>query len=181
MGAAQRVQPHLGQAPVQDLAFGHQVLHRTGDILDRHLRVDAVLVEEIDAVGAQALQHALDGQLDTVRAADEPRAPLAGLEIDVPAELRGDHHLVAERLHAFAEDPFHLVGAVGLGRVVEGDATVEGRPDDVDHLGPGRDRRLIGAAHVLDAEADAGDLQRAKLPPPACPGRDTAGIADCLG
>jgi hypothetical protein len=27
------------------LAFPDEVLHRTGDILDRHVRVDAVLVE----------------------------------------------------------------------------------------------------------------------------------------
>lgn len=66
MSAAQRVQPHLGQAPVQNLAFIHQVLDRAGDIFDRHLRVNPVLVEEIDAIGAQALEHALDGQLDRV-------------------------------------------------------------------------------------------------------------------
>ena len=67
----------------------------------------------------------------------EPRTPLAGLLIDVPAELRCDHDLVAERRHAFAEDALHLVRTVGLGRVEEGDATVEGRPDDVDHLRAG--------------------------------------------
>ena len=53
-------EPHLGQAPVQDLALRHQVLDRAGDVLDRDLGVDAVLVEEIDAVGAEALEHALD-------------------------------------------------------------------------------------------------------------------------
>ena len=44
---------------------------------------------------------------------------------------------------------------VGLGRVEEGDAPVEGRPDDVDHLRPVRHRRLVLAAHVLDAQPDA--------------------------
>ena len=39
-----------------DLAFGDQVLDRAGDILDRHVRIDAVLIEEIDAVGPQALE-----------------------------------------------------------------------------------------------------------------------------
>ena len=124
---------------MQNLALRHQVLDRAGDVLDRDLRVDAVLVEEIDAIGAKALEHALDDQLDVLRAAVEPRAALAGLQIDVPAELGRDHDLVAERRHAFAEDPFHLVRAVGLGRVEEGDAPVEGRADDVEHLRPGRD------------------------------------------
>ena len=54
-------EPHLGQAPVQNLALRHQVLDRAGDVLDRHLRVDPVLVEEVDAVGPKALEHAFDG------------------------------------------------------------------------------------------------------------------------
>ena len=54
VSATQRVQPHLGQAPVQNLALCHQILNRAGDILDRYLRIDAVLVEEVDAVSAGA-------------------------------------------------------------------------------------------------------------------------------
>ena len=90
---------------MQDLALRHQVLDGPGDILDRHLRVDAVLVQEIDTIGPQAPQHALDGELDAVRTAVETRTPLARLQIDVPAELRRDDDLVAERRDGFAEDP----------------------------------------------------------------------------
>ena len=97
-----------------------------------------------------------------------PGAPRARLRIDVPAELGGDDHLVPERRDTFAQDPLDLVRPVGLGGVEEGDTMVEGRPDDVEHLGPAGDRRLVGAAHVLDAEADARDLQRAQ---PSSPGR----------
>jgi hypothetical protein len=158
-GAAQGVRPHLGQAPVQDLALGLQIVDRTGDGLDRDLRIDPVLVEEVDAVGAKALEHPLDGQLDMSRAAVEPRAALAGLEVDVPAELGRDHDLVSEGRDALAEDALDLVGAVRLGRVEEGDAPLEGVPDDAKHLGSARDGGLVGAAHVLDAEPDAGDLQ----------------------
>ena len=75
----------------------------------------------------------------------------------------------------------HLVRAVGLGRVEEGDAAIEGGPDDVDHLGPGGDRRLIGAAHVLDAEADAGDLQRAQLAPSGSCGSSGGACAGLRG
>ena len=35
-----------------------QVLHRAGDVLDRHVRVDAVLVEQVDDVGPEPLQRA---------------------------------------------------------------------------------------------------------------------------
>ena len=78
----------------------------------------------------------------------------------IEAELGGDDDLVAERRHAFAENPFDLVRTVRLGGVEERDASVERGPDDVEHLGPARDRGLVRAAHVLDAEADAGDVQR---------------------
>ena len=51
----------------------------------------------------------------------------------------------------------------------------------VGHLGPAGDRRVVGAAHVLDAEADARDLQR---PQPSSPGRRRCRLAPrarCLG
>src|SRR5512132_2192992 len=56
--------------------------------------------------------------------------------------------------------------AISLGRVIKRHAMVEGCPDDVEHLGPGGDCRLICAAHVLDAEPDARDLECAE---PAAP------------
>jgi hypothetical protein len=36
---------------VQDLALGHQLGQRADGVLDRRVRVDAVLVVEVDAVG----------------------------------------------------------------------------------------------------------------------------------
>ena len=36
---------------MQHLALGHQVLDRTGHVFDRHLRVHAMLVQQVDAVG----------------------------------------------------------------------------------------------------------------------------------
>ena len=53
---------------------------------------------------------ALDDELDVLWLAVESRTSLAGLQVDVPAELRGDHNLVAERRHAFTEDALDLEG-----------------------------------------------------------------------
>ena len=39
-----------------DLAGPYELLHRARHVLDRHVRIDAVLIEQIDHVGAQALQ-----------------------------------------------------------------------------------------------------------------------------
>jgi hypothetical protein len=104
---------------VQNLAFPYQLLDRPGDVLDRDLRVDSVLVKEIDAIGPEALEHAFDSQLDVRRAAVEPRAALTRLEIDVPAELRCDRDLVSERRDALAEDPLDLMRTVRLRGVKE--------------------------------------------------------------
>jgi hypothetical protein len=129
-----------------------------------------VLVEQIDPVGTEALEHALDGQLDVRRAAVESRAALARLEIDVPAELGGDHDFVSERRDPLTEDALDLERAVRLCRVEKGDATVERRTDNGDHLRAVRHRRFILAAHVLDAEPNAGDLERTQSSPSHCGG-----------
>ena len=63
MGTAQGVQAHFGQPPVEDLAFLHQILDRTRDILDRHIGVHPMLIEKIDAVRAETAQHAFDDAL----------------------------------------------------------------------------------------------------------------------
>jgi hypothetical protein len=66
---------------MQNLALRHQVLDRPCYVFDRHLRIDPVLVEQIYAIGAQTLEHALDGELNVLRPAIEPRASLARLQI----------------------------------------------------------------------------------------------------
>jgi hypothetical protein len=117
MRAAQGFQAHLRQAPVQDLPLLHELLHGAGHVFDRHRRIHPVLVQQVDAVGAQALQHAFDRLLDVGRAAVQAGQALARLEVDVPAELGGDRDLVAERGHALAEDAFDFMRAVGFGGV----------------------------------------------------------------
>ena len=80
---------------MKDLALGDEVLHRARDLLDGHSGINPMLVEQIDAVGSEALQHPVDGSSDVVGAAVHAAAALAGAWVDVPAELRGDDHLVA--------------------------------------------------------------------------------------
>jgi hypothetical protein len=90
-----------------------------------HLRIDTVLVEQIDSVGAESLERSLGDLLDVLRPAVEARE---GGEVE--AELRGDHHLIPEGSKRFANE--FLIGerAVDLGGVEEGDPAFEGRPDD---------------------------------------------------
>ena len=48
MGAADGLHARLREAEVLDLALLDQLLDRARDVLDRDVRVDAVLVEEVD-------------------------------------------------------------------------------------------------------------------------------------
>src|SRR5829696_5589789 len=66
MGAPDRLHACFGKAEVLDLAFLDQLLHRAGNVFDRHARIDAVLIEEIDAVGLQALERGLSDLPDVL-------------------------------------------------------------------------------------------------------------------
>src|SRR5215213_7623021 len=69
VGAADGVRPGLGQAEVGDLPGVDQVLHSAGDVLERHLGVDAVLVQQVDPVGPKPAQRLLDRGTDGVGSA----------------------------------------------------------------------------------------------------------------
>src|ERR1700733_13579289 len=114
MRAAKGVRSHFTKAPVENLALRHEVLDCSGDILNRNLRVDAMLIQKIDPVGPEPCQHPLDGPFDVVRLTGEPHPELAGVRIYIPAELRRDHDLVAERRDALTKNPLAFEGTISL-------------------------------------------------------------------
>ena len=95
--ATDRLHARLRQTEVLDLALANEVLDRACDIFDRNLRVDTVLVEEIDPIGPETFQRRLRDLADVRGAAVE-----AGLlpVLDLEAELRGDDDLIANRARA---------------------------------------------------------------------------------
>lgn len=114
----------LAEAEVLHLARLDQFLDGARDVLDRHVRIDAVLVEDIDLVNAQVAQAVVGDRADVVRAAVETQALLGPRE----AELGGQHDLVAEVAHGGAKQNLVVARApaVELGGVEEGDAQVVG-------------------------------------------------------
>ena len=72
--AANRLHARFRQPEVLHLALGDQLLHRARDVLDRHLRVDAMLVEQIDGSVRSRLQRRLGHLLDVLRPAVEAAA-----------------------------------------------------------------------------------------------------------
>ena len=132
MGAADRLHAGFRQAEVPDLALLDQVLHRAGDILDRHVGVDAVLIEEVDDVGPQPLQRRLGDLADVLR--PTVHAALAARRVELETELGGDDDLVAYRRERLADDLLVLVRPIGFSGVEEGDAAIDGGADQLDRL-----------------------------------------------
>src|SRR5215212_6086563 len=94
VGAADDVDTGFGQAEVGDLPGVDQLFYGPGDVLDRHLGVDPVLVQQVDPVGVEPAQRILDGGPDVVRLAVES---VRAAVVDAEPELGGDHDLVPDR------------------------------------------------------------------------------------
>ena len=125
----------LGQAEVPDLARLDEFLDGAGDVLDRHVRVDPVLVVQVDACRPEPLQRRVGGLPDVLGAAGQARSARPSASKREP-ELGGDDDLVAERCEGFADEFLVDERAVDLGGVEEGDAALDRRPDQRDHLLP---------------------------------------------
>src|SRR5688572_29337361 len=105
MSSANRLNARFGEPPMKHLSLSHQVFDCTGDILDRNFRIDAMLIEQIDAVGTQSLEGTIDHSLDVVGLAVQTRKPPTGLLIDIPTELGSDRDLISKPLDSLTEDP----------------------------------------------------------------------------
>src|SRR5438128_3506280 len=119
MRATDRLRACFRKAEVLHLALLNQVLHRSCYILDRHARVNSVLVVQIDDVGLEPLERALGRFLDVLWPTIQG-SPLASvLRIRRPAELRCDHHLIAQRSKRFSHEFFVREWTIDFGSIEE--------------------------------------------------------------
>src|SRR5690348_4108253 len=99
MRAADGFRSCFGKAEMLNFARLYQVLHCTSDVFNRYVRVDAMLIIQIDDIRPEPLQRAFDGFLDMLRPAVQSRQPFGASKIElateVPSEFGGDYHLVA--------------------------------------------------------------------------------------
>src|SRR4051812_5741831 len=100
VGAADGLGACFGEAERAYLARFDQTLHRADGFLDRHLRVDAMLVIDIDHVDPQALEARLARSEHMVRAAVD--VLLAVRQLHLP-ELGGHYDVVAVTLERTAQ------------------------------------------------------------------------------
>src|ERR1700676_1054126 len=103
MRTTNRLHARFGQTEVLDLAFADEILYRPRDVLDRDVRVDAVLIEQIDSIGLESSQRRV-GHLADVRGAAVQPSLLASLELE--AKLGRNHHSIANRADGLPEELF---------------------------------------------------------------------------
>src|SRR5260370_2642817 len=158
MGATDRSYPGFRKPEVFDFTFLNQVLHRSRDVFDGHVRVHTMLIEQIDGIDLQSLKRALGDLLDVPWPTIQ--AQLLPLGTEFETELGGYHHVTAERSDRFAHKFFVRERAVRFGRVEECDATLDGRPNQCDHL------PLVCTRTVAKAHSHAAEPERRTFPVP---------------
>ena len=160
VGPSDRVCGGFGQAEVLHFALLDQILDGSGDILDRHIRVDAVLVVQIDRLDLQSRERALDHAPDVFGPAVETTPPRLAFGAGCPPELRGDHDLPSERRQGFADKLLVRVRTVDFRRVEERHPTIDGGAEQGQHGVPVRNR-AVGPAHAHAAEPHRRHVQSA--------------------
>src|SRR5215218_8962358 len=158
---ADRLGAGLGQSDVAYLAFGDQLGQRADRLFDGRVRVDAVLVVEVDVVGAEPLERAFDRGLHIVCAAVDDAGAAAGVGDET--ELGRHDDVVAPALDGLADNFLAVEGAVDLGGVDVGDPEVQRPVNGADRLGviepPAGG---VDAGHGHGSQTDAGDIEPAQ-------------------
>src|SRR5205823_969335 len=88
--ATDRLHSWLRKAEVLDFTFLNQILHRSGDLFDRHAGINTVLIEQIDNIGPESLERSFSNFFDVLWPAIE--ADLLAFRTKFKSELGGDHH-----------------------------------------------------------------------------------------
>lgn len=167
VGAAQILLRRLRDSPVENLPLADQVGHRARLLLGLHLRVDAVLVVEIDAVGAQAAERLLHRTADgrRTRVGNEGVRPCAVGVVERQPEFRGEDDPVAEGAQRLAQQLLVVVRPVGravdLRRIEEVIAHLHGIGQQLRHLAL-VGRSAVSVAHAHTAQPHGGDPQPAQ-------------------
>src|SRR6266487_6817905 len=142
-----------------DLPFLNEVLDCSRHVFDRHVRINAMLIEEVDDIGFEARERRLSDFSYLLRPAVES-SDFAGFAVEMESELGGDDHVGAKRSESFAHEFFICEWAVGFSGIEERDAAFHGHPEDSDHLLLIL-RGTVPEAHSHAAEAQSRDFETA--------------------
>jgi hypothetical protein len=135
----------------------HEFAHRSDRLFDRHLRIDAVLVVQVDRLDPQPLQARLTGLTHVCgRAVDAEEFAVRSTDV---SELRREHDGFAAIRDRFADQLFVRPGPVHIGRIEKRDPEIDRTVDRSDRF------RLVAVAvefrHAHAAEAERRDDEAA--------------------
>src|SRR5689334_21144718 len=113
-----------------------------------------MLVEQVNPIYGQSLQHRIDDFSNVFGTAIQAAAALSRLRINVKTIFRGDDYLVANRRQRLTQEFFVRERPVRLRGIEESHAAFEGRTNDLDAVFA-RYRRAIrgGQPHASVAES----------------------------
>jgi hypothetical protein len=94
MSASNRVGSGFGKSEMLDLALSDQVLHCSRHVFDRHVRVNPVLIQQINCLDLEPLERSLGDLLDVFWAA--VKAISRSVRVEPEPEFRSDHHVFTE-------------------------------------------------------------------------------------
>ncbi len=81
--------------------FLNWVLHRSRYVFDGHVRINTMLIEQIDGIDPESLERGLGDLPDvlgpTIKGWRSLHSSGIGFRTEVKTELRGNHHLIAFR------------------------------------------------------------------------------------
>src|SRR5580658_712921 len=147
MRAANCLCTRLRETEVQHFSCCDQLFHRAGYVFNWHVRIDPVLIIQIDAVGPEALQGSLNHSPDVLRPAVKNKAALFIVE----AKFGRDSNSVADRREGLSDELFVCVGTVEFGCIEERNAIFMGCTNHPNTLIP------VGGGSVIAAGIHAAE------------------------
>src|SRR3954452_6673123 len=112
MRAADGRRSRLGQAEVSNLPRLDELRHSSDGLFDRRLRIDAVLIIEIDRIDAEPLERRVAGAAPVLGApVDAEKLAVFGSHV---SEFRGEADFAASIANGAANEPLVGEGAVDV-------------------------------------------------------------------
>src|SRR5579862_145881 len=161
VGAPDRRGSGLGKTQVAYLPPLDQSRHRANGVLDGRVRIDPVLVVEIDHIDAEPAEARVAGLHDVLRAAVDAGKGAAGAP--QISELGGEHHAVPPPAERPADQLLVASDAVRVRSVEERDAQIQRAMNRRDRLLVVASRIYVGHPHAAEAErrnAKSGPTER---------------------
>ena len=140
---------------MQDFAFVEEFLHRARDFFNRHFRIDAMNVIQIDVIGAEPLQRTFHCFAQSLRTRIKSDAFAIS---NIPAAFRRELDAIAHGLESLADQFFIAIDRIHFRRVEEVDAEFNRLAQEFNAFVFRRERRItLRQAHAT--EPDLGNLQ----------------------